>query len=328
MALSHTRSLRRTQDATALIDVLLVLVAMACLGAFLVPGQAPASTLEASTLVVADLRGHALTVIALPGGTSRRVALEGGPHELLRLADGRIAASLEQAGRVALVELATGGVEYIETGGLPHGLALDGEALLVTDRAAGAVRRFAAGTWRELPPTEAGALPHQVALTGETLRGGALLVADAASDRLALGPARSRPQPALTESIAVSHDGARVAVAGAADGRVLIYSLAGEGALDVLVGGRPVRLAFDPAGVTLAAALSASGEVALIDSAGQVRRIKVGGVPDGLAFDARGRVLFVSDIAGGTVSALDVSSGRAIARLEGGATAGALAFFE
>lgn len=284
------------------------------------PGTPQPHALEAGTLVVADLRGHALTVIALPSGATRRIPLEGGPHELLPLAGGRMAASLEQAGRVALVELAGGRVDYLETGGLPHGLALDGDTLLVTDRAAAAIRRFDVTARAELAPVEGGALPHQLAIAG-----GALLVADASSDRLGLGAFGSVAQSAVAESIALSADHTRVAVAGAGDGRVLVCGLDGSEVRLVQVGGRPVRLMFDPAGATLAAALSATGEVALIDREGAVRRIAVPGVPDGLAFNSDGRVLFVSDIAGGAVTAMEVTSGWTIARFDGGGTAGALA---
>lgn len=54
--------------------------------------------LEAGTLLATDLRGHALAVINVASGQTRRIALDGGPHELLPLPDGRVVASLEQAG--------------------------------------------------------------------------------------------------------------------------------------------------------------------------------------------------------------------------------------
>lgn len=310
-----------------------VLVTMALIGlaaATLGPARAPSNRvpgIEAGTLVVADLRGHALTLLDLGGGGATRIALGGGPHELVTLPDRRMAVSLEQLGRVAIVDLATAGVEYLDTGGLPHGLALDGAALLVTDRASGSIRRFDTNAWSEGPSVDGGALPHQVAMAGRTV-----LVADAAATRLDLAAGRGVPQPALTESIAVSPDGTRVAVAGASDGRVLVYELdpssGGDAAREVRLGGRPVRVLFDPSGRTLAIALSASGELALVDGTGEARRVAVGGVPDGLAFGLGGRIAFVSDIAGGTVSAVDVASGRVVARLDGGTTAGALAFIE
>ncbi|MFN8638395.1 MAG: hypothetical protein U0360_02815 [Dehalococcoidia bacterium] len=277
---------------------------------------------ETGTLVVADLRGHALTVIDLSSGERRTIPLEGGPHELLRLPDGRLAVSLEQAGRIALVEWRNGIVEYLETRGLPHGLALEGAALLVTDRAAGAVRRFEIGSWGELEPSAVDGVPHQV-----VARTGARFVANASSDRLSLGNGRSVPQPALTESIAASPDGTYVAVAGALDGRLLLYDRTRDVSREVELGGRPVRVVFSPSGRAVAVALSAAGEVTLVDIDGGVRRIEVD-APDGLAFSTDGRVLFVADIAGSAVTEVELPGGRVLARLDGGATAGALAFIE
>lgn len=310
------------------LDAVLVLVAAACLLVALPSRPAETRSLDGvakGTLVVADLRGQALALIDVASGERRHVPLEGGPHELLRLPDGRMAVSLEQAGRVALVGLSDGSVDYLETGGLPHGLALDGNTLLVTDRAVGAIRRFDLKSHAELASLASGALPHQIAWAADS----ELLVADASAGRLALGSGRFVHQPTVTESIAVSPDQTRVAVAGAADGRVLVYGLADSDArVDVTLGGRPVRLAYDASGAILAVALSAAGQVALIDAQGVVRRIDVGGVPDGLAFARDGGLLFVSDMAGGTVSVIATASGDRIARLHGAATAGALAFVE
>ncbi len=306
-------------------DVSLAIVALALLAASVAQPRRddPSRGVPSldGTLVVADLRGRALVVLDLATGASRRIAVDGGPHELLRLSDGRIAASLEQAGRVALVDLASDSVDYLDTGGLPHGLLLDEDVLLVTDRAAGAIRRIHLATGDELPSIPTGALPHQLAASGRQL-----LVADASSDTFTLAPGRAVWQPEVTESLAVSPDGARVAFAGALDGRVRVISQSEGEALDLAVGGRPVRLAYDHAGTTLAVALSAAGEVAFIDALGHARRVEVGGVPDGLAFDASGRLLYASDIAGGKVSVVDVEAGEVRTRFEVGVTPGAMLY--
>lgn len=302
------------------IDAALASLAAALLLLALPRGTSYESSLDAGTLVAADLRGHALAVIDVRSGSTRRINLPGGPHELLRLPDGGVVASLEQAGRLAVVDLSTGAVEAVFTGGLPHGLALDGDrGLVFTDRAAHALRRFEVGNWCELVSVPAGELPH--ALAG--LPQGGPLVANAAAARLSL-EGTLVAQPALTESIAVSPRGDRVAVAGAADGRVLVYGLDGTPVFDVALGGRPVRLAFSPDGRTLAVALSASGRVALLDERGFARFVEVPGVPDGLAFAASGGVLFVSNMAGGDVTAVDVASGRVLASYDAGGSAGAL----
>jgi YD repeat-containing protein len=314
--MSFSRSLRRTA-----IDAALALLALALVVLVLPRGSEHHPHLEAGTLVAADLRGHALAVIDLSTGRTRRIELAGGPHELLRLSDGRVVASLEQSGELAVVDLDTGAVEAITTGGLPHGLALEGASgvLVVTDRAAHALRRFEVAGWRELASTPAGALPHTLAASPR----GAPLVANAAASTLALGSTLVA-QPALTESIAVSPRGDRVAVAGAMDGRVLSYDLDGAIIFEAATGGRPVRLLYDPDGRALAVALSASGSVALLDETGAARYVEVPGVPDGLAFNSSGSVLFVSNMAGGDVTAIEVATGRTLASYDAGTTAGAL----
>ncbi len=302
------------------IDGALVSLAAALLVLALGRGTAGAPTIEAGTLVAADLREHALTVIDVRSGSTRRIDLPGGPHELLRLPDGRVLASLEQAGALAAIDLASGAIEEIATGGLPHGLALgDDRTLVFTDRAAHTLRRFEVGSWRELASAPVGELPHALA----PLPQGGLLVASAGASQLNLN-SMLVPQPALAESIAVAPRGDRVAVAGAADGRVLAYRFDGTSLFDVALGGRPVRLAYEPDGHLLAVALSAAGRVALLDERGAARYLEAPGVPDGLAFDATGRVLFVSNMAGGDVTAINVASGRVLARYGAGASAGAL----
>ncbi|MCC6237034.1 MAG: hypothetical protein IT299_05610 [Dehalococcoidia bacterium] len=307
-------------------DITLALVAVALVAASLLGSRdrgprGPQPSALSGTLVVADLRGHGLLVHDLATSTVRRIALPGGPHELLPLPDGRVAVSLEQAGTLALVDLETLAVDYLDTGGLPHGLLLDGNALLVTDRAASAIRRFELGSWRELEALPTGALPHQLAMSGRDL-----LVADASSAEFRLGLGRVAWQPAVTESLAVSADGSRVAIAGARDGLVRILEVASGEGQDVPLGARPVRVAFAPHDADLAVALSASGEVALVGPEGRVDRIEIGGVPDGLAFANDGATLFASDIAGGPVSVIDVRTSRVVAHLDGGATPGALLY--
>ncbi len=317
--------IRRYRPSARGFDISLALVALALVAASMVrterrPTPAPSPIQLSGTLVVADLRGHALVVRDLTRSTSRRIRLAGGPHELLALPDGRVAASLEQAGTVAFVDLTGDAVEYLAMGGLPHGLLLEGNELLVTDRAAHAVRRFTLGGWQELEPIATGALPHQIASTGRSL-----LVADASSSEFRFGPERVAWQPAVTESLALSPDAAHVAYAGARDGLVRILDVESGEAVDVPLEGRPVRLAFAPDGASVAVALSAVGQIALVDLAGTVRRVDVGGVPDGLAF-AGESTLFTSDIAGGPVSWIDISSGQVVGRLDGGTTPGALLF--
>jgi YD repeat-containing protein len=271
-------------------------------------------------LLVADLRGHALVIFDLAApDDARRVALEGGPHELVALPDGRIAVSLEQYGRLALVDLETDAVEYVETGGLPHGLAVDvgTSHLLVTDRSIGAVRRFSVETWVEATPLPAAGWPHAVAYSPR----GEVVVALASADAIQVD-GRRFDAPRLSETVAVAPDG-RIATAGAIDGVVVIFDASGALIERYEVGGRPVRVAFDAAGERLAVALSAAGAVALVERGG-VTWLEVGGVPDGLAFSGDGRWLYASDIFGGRITVVDTARAEVVASWRAGESIGAI----
>lgn len=298
------------------LTVLLALaaVALAVLGAGVTSMAAPAP----ERLLVADLRGHALLLLD-PDSLAevQRIDLPGAPHELLRLPDGRVLTSIEQGGILAAVDLEAGDVEVLPVGGVPHGLALDGDTVLVTDRSRDAVRRFAVEGWREIEQFATGGWPHVVGVTPA----GLVAVAAASAGRLEVGDA-DLEVGRTTETLDVRADGV-VAAAAATDGVVVAYREDGQriGAWDV--GGRPVRVRFSPDGTTLAVALSAGGAVALIDAEG-VRTLDVTGVPDGLAFSGDGDRLYVSDVYGGHVTVLDLEGGVAIGTARAGEGTGAL----
>ena len=241
-------------------------------------------------------------------GAARRIALPGGPHEFATLPDGRIAVSLEQYGTIALVDTASGEVRSLHVGGTPHGLAVAGDSLYVIDRSVNAIRRFALDTWAERAPVASGAWPHIV----ETRPDGSLAIANAANDTLTLGD-RAVPVSHVPESVAVAPDG-RVATAGSVGGLIEVLDARGALIAQHEVGGRPVRLQYDPLGEVLAASLSADGVVALVQH-GQVRRVVVGAVPDGLAFSPDGRWLYVGDMVGGAVSVVEVAPARVVQRI-------------
>lgn len=269
-------------------------------------------------LAVADLRGHALVVMDTGDpGAARRIALPGGPHEFAALPDGRIAVSLEQFGTIALVDPRSGDVQSLRVGGTPHGLAVTADSLYVTDRSVNAVRRFSLATWVEGPSIASGAWPHTV----EARPDGSLAIANAADDTLTLGD-RAVAVSHVPESIAIASDG-RVATAGAVGGALEVFDPTGTLVERHEVGGRPVRLLYDPRGTVLAASLSADGAIALV-ARDEVRRVAVGGVPDGLAFSPDGRWLYVGDMYGGAVSVVDVSTALVVRQLPAASSAGAL----
>jgi len=266
-------------------------------------GTSEASTADAEgTLLVADLRGDALLVLDPESlAVRQRIGLPGGAHELLPLPDGRVLVSIEQQGQLVVVDLADGRIDVIGVGGTPHGLALAGDEVLVTDRAINAVRRFDLATWFEQSSVPTGRWPHAVGVTPD----GEVAVAVADGGALEIG-GRVHALGRTTETLDIRADGA-IAAAAATDGVVAVYwtdELAGRWD----VGGRPVRVRFSEDGARLAVALSAAGAVAIIDETG-MRTVQVTGVPDGLQFSQDGSRLFVSDVFGGAVSVVEIEQG-------------------
>ncbi len=284
------------------------------------PGDVQAEPIDGGLLVVADIRGQAVVLVdGQTGEVVTRIAVPGGPHELLELPDGRILASLEQSGRFALIDFDTGDIETIEVGGVPHGIALHGETLLVTDRATSQVRRFELAGWRELAPIETGRWPHAVAVLSD----GRLAIAEAGPSTLSIGD-EPVPVSELPETVAVDPGRTLIATAGALGGALQLFDAAGSVLLETALGGRPVRVVFSPDGGTIAVALSAAHEVALVDLDGGVRRVPVTGVPDGLAFARDGSRLYASDVYGGALTVIDPETGLATAVFAVGESTGAI----
>jgi DNA-binding beta-propeller fold protein YncE len=270
-------------------------------------------------LVVADLRADELLLVDVgQAAVIDRIPMPGGAHELLELPDHRVLVSIEQAGRLALVDLETGSVLEIPIGGTPHGLAFDGEVVFVTDRDADEVRRFHLSTWEELDPIPTGRWPHAVVLTSD----GSIAVAAALDDAIVIGD-QLVAVSGLPETVDIAPDGA-IAAAGAVGGELHILAPDGSEELRISLGGRPVRVRFAPDGESVAVALSASGEVARVGRDGQLERVPVPGVPDGLAFSRSGDELYVSDVVGGGITVLRTSDLSRIAVIEGGTATGAL----
>lgn len=268
-------------------------------------------------LLALDLRGHTLSLVAVRGGrVLSTVPLPGGPHEVVPLADGRVVVSLEQSGALAVVDPRSSAVARLDTGGLPHGLALDGETLYVTDRDHDLVRRFRVdrgdpANWPELAAVPGGGWPHALVIADRRL------IVAAARDNAVRIDGVAVPAPALPETVDASPRTGRIVTAGAMDGVVRLYERDGTVVASYEVGWRPVRVRFAPDGQTVAVALSAAGAVALI-AHDETRTVRVSGAPDGLAFSADGNWLYVADITSGALSAVQVRSGRVRPLLAGG----------
>lgn len=300
----------------ALLASLVSLVILTAL--FLAPRPVAPAAPPALRMAVADLRGHALVIVRTDApGEGLRIPLPGGPHEVLALPDGRLVVSLEQFAALAVVDPRSGDVRTVEVGGIPHGLAVHGDTVYVTDRSVNAVRRFGLRTWEERAPLAVGAWPHIVAVRPD----GSLAVANAQDDTVTVGD-RVVAVSHVPESIAVGRDG-RIATAGAVGGVIAVLDASGRLVREYVAGGRPVRLLYDPEGEVLAAALSADGTVAILER-DQLRRIVVGGVPDGLAFSPDSRWLYVSDEFAGTVTVVDLRLNHVVDRFTVAQSAGAL----
>lgn len=270
-------------------------------------------------LLVADLRADELLVVDADRHlVTHRIPLPGGGHELLELPDGRFVVSIEQSGVLAVVDLESEQIIELPIGGTPHGLALDGSVLLVTDRAVDLIRRFELDGWVELEPIATGRWPHAVALTSD----GRVAVAAALDDAVRIAD-QTIEVSALPETVSIAWDGS-IATAGAVGGELHVFDVAGIEELRVALGGRPVRVLFAPDGESIAVALSATGEVALVDLDGTVQRASVPGVPDGLAFDAAGERLYVSDVVGGGIAVLDTDDLELVAVIDAGTATGAI----
>jgi DNA-binding beta-propeller fold protein YncE len=225
--------------------------------------------------------------------------------------------SLEQSGALALVDVATGATQVVDVGGMPHGLALDGPVLLVTDRSRDAIRRFDVTDWSELSPLAAEAWPHAVAVGAS----GEIVVASAAAGTLAIGDDHHHTG-SVTETVAVAPDG-RVATASAYEGIVSVFDRDGVLLATYDVGGRPVRVMFAPDGTSIAVALSAAHAVAIIQGR-RVDIVEVDGVPDGLAYSRDGAFLFASDVYGGRVTAVSLEERVVQAVMRVGVSTGAM----
>lgn len=277
----------------------------------------------AERLLVLDLRDHALALISTRDARiTSSIALPGGPHEAVLLADGRVVVSLEQSGALAIVDLRSGAVARRDMGGLPHGLALDGDTLYVTDRDRDLVRRLRVDSgdpaqWPELAALPGGGWPHALVFSE-----GRLIVAAARDNTIWIDGA-AVPAPDVPETVDASPRTGQIVTAGSMDGAVRVYARDGGVVASYPIGGRPVRVRIAPDGETVAVALSAAGAVALI-AHGEVRTVRVGGAPDGLAFSADGAWLYASDIASGALSAVRLRDDRVVPLLDAGTSGGSV----
>jgi DNA-binding beta-propeller fold protein YncE len=243
-------------------------------------------------LVVAQLRGEALTLLNLETGRVSYLALPGPPHELAT-ADGRLYATLGRANVVAeIAPKAPVILRLLHLSGEPHGIALgpNGNLYVTLDKAATLVEIDRA-TFAEIGRVATGDTPHTVTFGGLTA-----YVTDSRDNMLhALVDAEgTSPTGAMPESVAVV--GQYVVTADADAGTLTVARRDGLQAVRTIqVGGHPVRLVA-LGGQQVAVSLNASARLVVVnvESAAIARTISVLGHPDGICVSPSGAFVAVA----------------------------------
>ena len=300
----------------------LLILALAALpiliGAAMLRPTAPPA--ERGTLYTANLRSSDISAIDLATGKeAARVPVAENPHEFTG-GLGNVWVSNYRSARVTVF-----GHDLhreVPVPGEPHGLAVSGSHIAVTQGRAGRVSLVDSATGEIVSDIETGGEPHM--LTASANR---LYVVDAANGvLLELDPAQATVTRRVAvgqtpESVAVSPDGGAIAVANARSFAVSLVDMDSfvERAR-IAVPGAPVRVAYSPDGRTLAVSLQDTGFVLLLDPiTGKVRAsIKAGERPDGLAFSSSGRLLYVALTGEQRVAVLDLKQRRVTGHLSAG----------
>ena len=276
-------------------------------------------------LYAANLRSSTVSAIdVVSGQVLAEWAVAENPHELVRVSE-QLYVSNYRSDRVTTLSLGAAGSWETQTEPLPHGIAVDGAgAVWYTSGgrgAAGTIQRLGA----EGPDVSivVGEQPHALVIDAARERAYVAVAGTGevvAVDLRARAEVRRRFVGAVAESVALSEDGARLAVV-AADANAVTLLDAETLAIEWRVGvpGRPVRTVF--AGGTLLVSLSTSASVAVIDpDAGSVEAvIAVGLLPDGIAVDRSGRYGYVANAGSRSISVVDVRRREVVGELPAGA---------
>jgi YVTN family beta-propeller protein len=289
---------------------------------------------EHGLLYVANLRSSDISVIDLATGReTARIPVADNPHELIAAEDAVWVSNYRSAAVTLLsardrpdspfpLGKGVGGLGLFPVSGEPHGLAVVGERVAVTQGRDGRVALIDAITGGLTAEIVVGGEPHMAAAAG-----GRLYVVDAAGDALVeidpdAGAVTRRLVVGRTpESLALSPDGRTAAVANARSADLSLVDLASfTERARVPLPGAPVRVLYSPDGRTLAVSLNDTGRVLLLDpaSAGVRASIPAGERPDGLAFSPSGRLLYVALTGDHRVAVLRVKDHRLLGTLYSG----------
>jgi DNA-binding beta-propeller fold protein YncE len=258
-------------------------------------------------LVIAQLRGEALTTYDFAnGGAQAQLALPGPPHEFA-YAGGRLYLTLGRGNQ--LLELAAGVptvLRSLELTGEPNGLGVSGDNLVATLDKGDALVTIDRGSMTETGRVTTGDTPHNVAVTSEgayvtVSRENALAFIPVSNENGTAATVQTQPSGLLPESVAIT--GGFIVTADADGGTITIVRRDPFETVGTLaVGGRPVRvIALD--GTHVLVSLNNDAQVAVVDVAAHhvERRIAVLGHPDGLCLSPNGAYVAVSSNEAGKV---------------------------
>ncbi len=278
-------------------------------------------------LVIAQLRGEAITTYDLQAHSgANQLALPGPPHEFA-FADGRLYVTLGRGN--ALLELEPSVPAVLRTlplGGEPNGLQVSGDSLLATLDKANAMVSIDRATMTETNRVRTGNTPHNVAVTENEA-----YVTDSRDNQLqmisldgaAAATGATQPTGTLPESVAITGD--YVVTADADGGTITIVRRNPFETIGSMhLGGHPVRvIALDATHV--AVALNNAAEVAVVDVGKHhiERRVPVLGHPDGMCTSPSGQYLAVSSNEAGAVQIFRRSDWALAGTLEAGNGPGA-----
>ena len=290
-------------------------------------------------LIVAQLKGEALTTFDLGGaGERKQLALAGPPHELA-LVDGRLYATLEHANEVDEIEPAIPAVlRSLPLGDWPHGLAVDGQDLLVTLDQGRALVTVDRATMTERSSVPTGDTPHTVAFADGTayvtdsrdndVRAiAAAAHTDGESSTYSTGEAsRTLPTGALPEAITVF--GPYVITADADGGTLTVVDRASFRVVRTIkTGGRPVRVVpLDSQRVLVAMNTSSRVLVVNVDTGKIERTVATNGHPDGICISPSGDYVAVASNEAGTAQIFRLSDWAPAGLLDAGDGPGSCAW--
>jgi YVTN family beta-propeller protein len=311
--------------------------------------HAQATAAPRGWLLVSNQQSADASIIALPGGTERRVTVGVGPHEAAIAPDGRwgivtVYGNRDSIGsRLALVDLATGAlVRHVSTGRYtrPHAavpLAGPGHRVLVTSETTRNVVIVDLDSGRvmdTIPTMSPGS--HMVVVTADGRRAfSANMSAGSVSELDLEGRRFVRTIPVgqqMTEGIAVTPDGREVWVGSNQSGIVSVIDTRQGQVVATVTGFKvPYRLAISPDGRTAAIVDPESGSVSLVDVATRTTTatVTLDASPRGVTFSPDGRTAFVTvvkDGGAGEAVVVDVASRRVTARYAVGTAPDGIAY--